>query len=95
MVITLGTNASPDMILTAFDRQIHEKKYEIPPEACRPSKKLNKKQCRKSGSKKVETKQCRKSGFIDSYIPSYTFIYFHIPPTSFIHLHKPSHASKY
>ena len=42
MVITRVKNGSPDMILTAFHRKFHEKKDEIPPEASRPSKKLNK-----------------------------------------------------
>ena len=92
------------MILTAFDVKFHEKKDEIPPEACRPLKKLKKtqcrtsapktretKQCRKSGSNKVEKKQCRKSGFIDSYIPSYTFIYLQIPSYTLI----PPHTNIY
>ena len=30
------------MILTAFDGKFHEKKDELPPEACRPLKKLKK-----------------------------------------------------
>ena len=38
MVMTRVKNRSPDMILTAFD----EKKDELPPEACRPSKKVKK-----------------------------------------------------
>ena len=36
MVITRVKNASPDMILTAFDRKFHEKKDEIPPGVHRP-----------------------------------------------------------
>ena len=36
MVITKVKSRSPDMILTAFDGKIHEKKDEIPPGACRP-----------------------------------------------------------
>ena len=36
MVITGIENGSPDMILTAFDGKFHEKKDEIPPQACRP-----------------------------------------------------------
>ena len=36
MVITRVKNGSPDMILTAFDGKVHEKKDEIPPGACRP-----------------------------------------------------------
>ena len=31
-----GQNRSPDMILTAFDGKLNEKKDEIPPGACRP-----------------------------------------------------------
>ena len=42
MVMTRVKNRSPDMILTAFDGKFHEKKNELPPEACRPSKKLRK-----------------------------------------------------
>ena len=38
MVITRVKNGSPDMILTAFDWKFHEKKDELPPEACRPQK---------------------------------------------------------
>ena len=91
MVITRVKNGSADMILTAFDGKFDEKKDEIPPRACRPSRKLRKnnddkvdhrtvekKQCRKSGSSKVEKKQCRESGFIYAYIPSYTSTYIKI-----------------
>ena len=42
MVITRVKNRSPDMILMAFDGKFHEKKNELPPEACRPSKKVKK-----------------------------------------------------
>ena len=42
MVITRIKNASPDMILTAFDVKFHEKKDELPPRACRPPKKFQK-----------------------------------------------------
>ena len=42
MVITRVKNNSPDMILTGFDGKFHEKKDELPPEACRPAKKLRK-----------------------------------------------------
>ena len=35
-----GPRGSPDMILTAFDLKFQEKKDELPPGACRPSKKL-------------------------------------------------------
>ena len=42
MVITRVKNGSPVMILTAFDGKFHETKDELPPEACRPSKKLKK-----------------------------------------------------
>ena len=54
MVITRAKNASPEMILTAFDVKFHEENDEIPPEAHRPLKTLNKKQCRKSGPQKSE-----------------------------------------
>ena len=37
-----GPRGSPDMILIAFDVKVHEKKDEIPPRACRPSKKFQK-----------------------------------------------------
>ena len=43
MVITRVKNASPDMILTAFEVKFHEKQNEIPPQVCRPFKKLEKK----------------------------------------------------
>ena len=47
MVIIRRKNGSPDMILTAFDMKFHAKTDEIPPRACRPSKKMKQKQCRK------------------------------------------------
>ena len=68
-VITRVKNASPDMILTAFDVEFHEKQNEIPPEVCRPFKKPEKNNVEKVDPQKVETKQCQKSGFIGSYIP--------------------------
>ena len=43
MVITRVKNASPDMILTAFDVTFNEKKDEMLPEVCRPFKKAEKK----------------------------------------------------
>ena len=92
MVITRFTNASPDMILTAFDVTFHEKNDWMPPEACRPLKKLKQKQCRKSGPSKKRThknfeqvgptklkqKQCRTRGFIYDHIPSYSHTYIKI-----------------
>ena len=36
MVITRDKNWSPDLILTAFDGKLHEKKDEIPPGVHRP-----------------------------------------------------------
>ena len=54
MVICRATNGSPDMIRTAFDVKFHEKKDEIPPKACRPSKKLYKKQCAKKDRQQVQ-----------------------------------------
>ena len=41
--------------------KFHEKNDEIPPGACRPSKKLNKNNVQKVGPQKVETKQCAES----------------------------------
>ena len=89
---------SPDMILTAFDMKFHEKKDELPPEACRVLKKLKnkqwvkvyhqnvkKKQCRKSVSNKFEKTMSRKR----VHIPSYTLIHLHIRPNSFIYLYIP------
>ena len=54
MVITRITNASPDMIMTAFDVKIHKNKNVIHPEACRPSNKLNKNNVEKVDPKKVK-----------------------------------------
>ena len=54
MVTTRVTNGSPDMILTAFDVKFHVKKDEIPPGACRPSKKLKKTMPKKWTSKKLK-----------------------------------------
>ena len=86
-----------------FDVKFHEKKDEIPPGACRPSKKLKKKQCRKSGLPKSWKKQCRQSGsnkveknnvekvglymLIYFHLPSCTFIYFQIALHTFIYPH--------
>ena len=44
------------MILTAFDVKFHEKKDEIPPEACRPSKKLKESNVEQVDPQQVETK---------------------------------------
>ena len=52
-----GPRRSPDMILTAFDVKFHEKKDEIPPEACRPPNKLKKNNVDKVDHQKVEKKQ--------------------------------------
>ena len=93
------------MILTAFDWKFNEEKDEIPPEACRPSKKLQQKTIvekedpkkvrqktmGKSGFTKVEQKQCRKSGFICLY----TFIYLHIPLYTLEYLYIPLYAPTY
>ena len=54
MVITRFKNASPDIILTAFDVEFHEKKDEIPPEVCRPLKKLKKNNVEKVDPQKVK-----------------------------------------
>ena len=100
MVITRFKNASPDMILTAFDGKFHEKKDEIPPKACRPSKKL-KKQCRASGPQKVRKKTMSKKWTPEKSeknnvekVDSYTFTYFHMPSYTFKNLHIPSYTSK-
>jgi len=53
MVITWVTNGSPDMILTAFVLKFNEKKDEIPPGACRTSKKLKKNNVEQMDPKKV------------------------------------------
>ena len=50
------------MILTPFNVNFHEKKDELPPEVCRPLKKLKKNNVDKVDPQKVEKKQCRKSG---------------------------------
>ena len=52
MVITQFKNGSPDMILTAFEVKFQEKKDEMPPEVCRPLKKLKKNNVEKVVSKK-------------------------------------------
>ena len=44
------------MILTAFDVKFHEKKDEIPPEACRPLKNLKKNIVEKANPQKVRNK---------------------------------------
>ena len=74
MVINGVKNGSPDMILTAFDGTFHEKKDELPPSPCRPSKNQQKNNVEKVDHQKVEKKQCRKSGLICAYITSYTFM---------------------
>ena len=53
------------MIVGAFDMKFDEKKHEIPPEACRPLKKLQKKPCPKSEppkSEKSKKLKCARSG---------------------------------
>ena len=52
MAITRVKNGSPDMILTAFDWKFHEKKDELPPEACRPQKHRKKTTLKKCPPKK-------------------------------------------
>ena len=75
----------PQMILTPSDRKFDETKDEIPPGACRLSKKLKKNNVEKVDPKKVEKKQCRKSGFV----------YLHILPYTSKSLYTPSHTSTY
>ena len=89
VVIVRVKNASPDMILKAFDVKFHEKQNENPPEVCRPFKKAEKNNVDKADPQKVEKEQCRKSGFIYSYILSYTFIYLQIALYTFIYSHIP------
>ena len=83
MVITRVKNRSPDMILTPFDGKIHEKKDELPPETCRPLKKLKKtmstkwtlKKLKKTMSKKWTPKKLTKNN-VDKeavYIHSYFY----------------------
>ena len=108
MVMTRVKNMSPDMILTAFDRQIDETKDELPPEACRPPnklkknnvdkvdhKKVEKNNVEKVGHQKVKKKQCRKGGFIYSYTPSYTSIYLQIPSYTSKYPHIPLYTLRY
>ena len=82
------SKGSPDMILSAFGVKFDEKKYEIPPRACRPSKKLKNNKVEKVNHQQVKNKQCRTRGFTYSYI-------LHIPPNTFIYLHIPSHIPIY
>ena len=58
----LGPKGSPDMIPSAFDVKFDEKKDEIPPGACRPSKKQKKNNVEQVDPQKVEKQLCRKSG---------------------------------
>ena len=60
MVIPRVKNASPDMILTAFDVKFREKQNEIPPEACRPLTTLKKNNVEKVDPQTVKQKQCQK-----------------------------------
>ena len=53
-----GPKGAPDMILTALDVKFHEKKYEIPPRACRPSKSEEQKLCAGYGLEKVKNQPC-------------------------------------
>ena len=56
----LGPKRSPDVMLNAFDVKFDEKKDEIPPKACRASKKLKNKNVEKVDPTKSEKqKQCR------------------------------------
>ena len=56
MVITRFKNASPEMILTAFDVKFRETKDEIPPRACGPNKKSDKNNVPKVDAQKVRKK---------------------------------------
>ena len=92
------------MILKAFDVKFHETKNELPPKACKPSKKLNKKQCRKRWNPKQSKKTMPEK---DKWTPkqsnknnvervgSYTLIYLHILLYTFIYLHIPPNSFIY
>ena len=73
MVITRDKKGSPDMILTAFDGKFHEEKDEIPPSACRASKKL-----KTNNVEQVDIQKVNKKNYVEK-VGSYTLIYFHIP----------------
>ena len=69
-----------------FDVKVHEKKDEIPPRACRPSKKLKTKKSTKWITKKLKTnnveqvgpKKLKKNNV--EKVGLYMLIYLHIPP---------------
>ena len=56
----LGPKGSPDMILNAFDVKFDEKKDEIPPGACRPSKKQKKTMSNKWTPQKLKKAMSKK-----------------------------------
>ena len=56
MGITRIKNGSPDMILTAFDGKLNEKKDELPPGAFGPPKKQKKNNVEKVDPQKVGKK---------------------------------------
>ena len=78
------------MILNAFYVKFDEKKDEILPRACRPSKKLKTDNVEKVDPQQVEKNKVEKVGsytFIYLHIPSYTFMYLQIALYTFIYLH--------
>ena len=85
------------MILTAFDVKFSEKKDELPPGACRPSKKLETNNVHEVDHQQVKNKKTMSKQWTPKqpkktmsnkwvHILLYTFIYLHIPPNSFIYL---------
>ena len=55
-----GSRLSPEMILSAFDEKLDEKKDEIPPDACRPSEKLKKNNLQEVDPQKVKRNSVQK-----------------------------------
>ena len=54
-----GPSGSPDMILTAFEKKVHEKKDELPPEAWNPQTKIKKTQQIKKMQPKMDPPEPR------------------------------------
>ena len=59
------------MILTPFDGKFHEKKYELPPRACRPLKKLKKNNVQEVVPQKVKKNNVEKVNppIVDGFSP--------------------------
>ena len=88
----LGSKGSLDMIMTAFDGKLDEKKDEIFPRACRPSTNLKKNNADKVDHQTVETKTMSKKWV---HIMLYTFIYIQIPSYTSKQLYIPSYTPTY